>query len=464
MSANTSARLSIPTRDYSILSPRQLKIMRQRSKPPEVDRSAEIAREQGFTKHQQTQQLASLWPNTIARNRIDKQTRLQREKEAEEERQKVIDSEEKKIQKLKRQAALAEASKAEFQQRPEVRAVNSQLLQFEVEQEREMQLTFKERARIAEMKQQIADDEARAREHEEALAREEKIRRERRERALQLARDVKKQRDEREALKTEQAEADYEEELIIAAHLKRELEMEQEATLLAKQRIRKINEENLRENQQMQSYKKRMADIDKEEDRRLRQLTIDRMDREDEERAIAEKKKREKLLQSEKIFEAERQRILKEQSQQKDLLEKQIAEHFEKDVKELEQIRIKQERLNEERRKDYLESLRIKAERDKRLKEKRMNRNGETPFPIDPQMARREEEARERETRRLQTVREIYNYQVQQAREKREREAAEKERARLEYQEELRRDQNDLEIAQQYARNMLARIEAENSD
>ena len=261
MTTSASARLPIPNRDYSILSPRQLRVMRQRSKPPEVDRSAEIAREQGFAKHQQTQQLASLWPNTIARNRIDKQTRLQREKEAEEERQKVIDAEEKKIQKLKRQAALAEASKAEFQQRPEVRAVNSQLLQFEVEQEREMQLTFKERARIAEMKQQIADDEARAKEHEEALAREEKIRRERRERALQLARDVKKQRDEREALRTQQAETDYEEELIIAAHMRKELEMEQEAILRAKQLARQQNEENLRENQQMQSYKESILQI-----------------------------------------------------------------------------------------------------------------------------------------------------------------------------------------------------------
>lgn len=464
MTTSASARLPIPNRDYSILSPRQLRVMRQRSKPPEVDRSAEIAREQGFAKHQQTQQLASLWPNTIARNRIDKQTRLQREKEAEEERQKVIDAEEKKIQKLKRQAALAEASKAEFQQRPEVRAVNSQLLQFEVEQEREMQLTFKERARIAEMKQQIADDEARAKEHEEALAREEKIRRERRERALQLARDVKKQRDEREALRTQQAETDYEEELIIAAHMRKELEMEQEAILRAKQLARQQNEENLRENQQMQSYKNRMADLEKEEDRRLRQLTIDRMDKEDEEREIAEKKKREKLLQTEKIFEAERQRLIKEQSKQKDLLDKQIAEHFEKKSKELDQIRIKQERLNEERRKDFLESLRIKAERDKRLKEKRMNRNGETPFPIDPITAKREDEIREREFRRVQSARELYNYQRQQAREKRERESAEKERARLEYQEELRKDQNDLEIAQQYARNMLARIDAENSD
>jgi hypothetical protein len=67
----------------------------------------------------------SSWQNTIARNRLDRHTSLQRAAEAEEQRKLSIDGEEKKFQKLKRQARLAEAATIAFSQRPEVRAVNS---------------------------------------------------------------------------------------------------------------------------------------------------------------------------------------------------------------------------------------------------------------------------------------------------------------------------------------------------
>jgi hypothetical protein len=83
-------------------------------------------------RHLHTTRLVSSWTNTIASNRSDRQTRLQRAKEAAEARKIEMDDQERKFQKLRRQAQLAAASKSEFAQRPEVRAVHSQLLLHEV--------------------------------------------------------------------------------------------------------------------------------------------------------------------------------------------------------------------------------------------------------------------------------------------------------------------------------------------
>lgn len=458
-----SARNPIPTRDYSILSPRQFRVIKDRTKPIGTDRSAEIERQKNYQKHQTTQSLTSLWPNTIARNRIDKQTRLQREKEAEEERKKLIDAEEKKIQKLKRQASLAEASKYEFQQRPEVRAVNAQLLLHEVQEEREMQKAFRERRQLEEMKQQIREDEERALAYERAVENENKIRRERREKAIKNARELRQQRDQVRQLKQEQKAQDFEEELILAEHMKKELEVELETTRLAKLAARRHNEEQMRENSQMIQFKKKMEEIDREEDRRLIQLQIEKMDREDEQKAVEEKKKREKLIAQEAIYEAERQRQLKIKEQEKDFLDKQIAEQQEKAAREVEQVRMRQQKLIEERRRDFQESLQLKEQKQQRLKEKRIN-NGDMQFPVDPRTARAEEEAWEREQQRMQANRELALFQMRQMKEKREREKAEKERARLEIQKEIEREQQEMEMAQEYARNMLAQAQSEDYD
>ena len=94
----TTSSLALPTHNYSILSPSQYRVLRQRAQPltnPNNDAEIERARQ----KHQATSSLVAAWPNTINRNRIDRQTRLKREKEAEEERKREIDFEEKRIQK-----------------------------------------------------------------------------------------------------------------------------------------------------------------------------------------------------------------------------------------------------------------------------------------------------------------------------------------------------------------------------
>jgi hypothetical protein len=93
MTASSAA--SVPTRDYSILSPGQFHQLKQRAAPFQPDRSLEAEKELQRTRHGQMTTLVSSWTNTIARNRMDRQTRLLREKEAEEQRKVLIDEEEK---------------------------------------------------------------------------------------------------------------------------------------------------------------------------------------------------------------------------------------------------------------------------------------------------------------------------------------------------------------------------------
>ena len=57
--------------------------------PKEIDQELEICR----TRNEKTVMLVSEWQNRVARNRLDRQTRLQKEKEAEEQRKILFDEE-----------------------------------------------------------------------------------------------------------------------------------------------------------------------------------------------------------------------------------------------------------------------------------------------------------------------------------------------------------------------------------
>ena len=89
-----SESVPIPDRDYSILTPMQLRKLKQRAQPPEKNNALAEELEQTRTKHEKTMAIVSGWKNTIARNRMERQTRLQKEKEAEEQRKLQIDEEE----------------------------------------------------------------------------------------------------------------------------------------------------------------------------------------------------------------------------------------------------------------------------------------------------------------------------------------------------------------------------------
>ena len=455
-----SSLAALPTRDYSILSPSQLYLLKQRARPIQRDTSLDEEIQRRQQRHQATSSLVSAWPNTITRNRIDRQTRLQREKDAEEQRKQAIDEEEKRIKKLKREAQLSEARKAEFAQRAEVRAVNAQLLLHEVQMEREVQQSYKEKQRLIEMKKQIQEDERLEREHQQLVEKEEAIKKERRLKALEIAKGFKKQLEEKEDRIAAQKAADFEEEVIILQHNQKEAAMERQAVARQKELARKQMEESVRENDLMIRYKDQMKKIDELEDARIRQLQIELMDEEDRRKEFDEKRRRDKLLARESLIEAERQRQLATKTQQDDFLDKQLREQHEKDMKELEQIRTKQTRLLDERRRDYLQSMAIKNEMEKEKTNRKYNKQ---PFPFDGNTLL-EDQARERDMKKMQNLKDLQKFQLQQMREKKEREAAEKERERLEFLHERQKDEEELQMAHDYAKRLLEKAEAEDNE
>lgn len=450
-----SSAIPTPTRDYSILNPRQLRLLRQRAAPPQRDTTLDQEQEEMRSKHLQTQKLVTGWTNTVARNRLDRQTRLQKEAEAEEKRKQLIDQEEKKIQKLKRQAQIAEAQKAEFSQRPEVRAVNAQLLLHEVQIEREQQELQKERRKILEMKRQIAEDERLEREHAAMVAKEEKIKQERRLKAIETAKEFKKQRELKEELKMRQREEDLEDERLIAEQMAIEAEEEKIAVMQQRQLARDLMKETMSENDKMIKYKERQAQIEEIEEEKIRKMALFNIEEEERRKAIDEKRHRDKLLARQSLIEAERKRQEATKTIQQDFLDKQLAEQHEKELKEVAEITAKQNRLIEERKRDFLETNQLKAIREKEQRERKKNKR---PYPFNGDTTA-EDQARERDLQKMRNEQELRKFQIQQTKEKKEREEAERERERLEFLYEREKEQQELEEAQEYARAILAQAD-----
>ena len=457
----TNARVPLPQRDYSVLSPAALNLIKKRSKPEEPDYEAIAERERKQRTHTTMRTLVGGWRNTIASDRIERRTRLQKEAEAEEQRKVLIDQEEKRIQKLKRQAALAEAQKAEFAQRPEVRAVNSQILTQEVRMENEQIQAANERKKIEEMRKQLAFDEQHRREYEKMVENENRIRRERRERAIQVAEEFKRQKVEKEERLEHEKEENMRDEILIAEQMKLELQKEREAIIERKRIERENMMDAKRQNDLIIKYKEKMKEVEKEEDRRIRELFAKTLDEQDERREAEAKRKRDRLEAQQSLIEAEAKRQMATRQVQQDFLDKQLREQYEKDRKALAELAAKQTRLQEERRKDFLEAMALKdakkRERLERLKNKRK-------FPN----ARELEEDRlfqQRLIERQKITKDVYDFRLKQIQEKKEREAAEAERDRLEYQKMLDDDAAYLARARAYGKTVLAQAQNdENTD
>jgi hypothetical protein len=447
----TSSSLPAPTRDYAILTQGELRLLKGRASPFQPDRSLEAEKELQRTRHGQMTSLVSTWSNTIASNRLDRQTRLLREKEAEEQRKQLLDTEEKKIEKLKRQSQLAEARKSEFAQRSEVRAVNSQLLLHEVQMERELQQTFRERKRLYDMKKQIDEDEQRALEYEAQLAKERKIRQERRLAAIEAAKGFRQQRDEKEEQQQRLRDEQIEDEQVLLSQMEQEAVIEKASTIAHRQLMRQLREQNVRENEGMIVYKQRMKDIEAEEDRRIRSMAIAEMEENERRKAVDAETHRTKLLARERLIEAERQRQEATRTIHEDFLEKQLQDQYEKDRSSIAATMARSDQLSRERREEFLDSLALKAHQQEQRKQKEKKK----VFPFDGNSSE-DDAVRERDLLRAKHAKDLEGFQHDQAREKKERESAERERTRLEFIVARQKEQAEFEVAQEYAKNLLA--------
>lgn len=449
---------ALPARDYSVLTPRMLKTIQRRAKPQERDVEAEMEKQRKFEQHTATRQLVSAWPNTIARNRIDRQTRLQREKEQEEKRKQQIDEEERKIQKLKKEAAIAEAKKAAFMERQEVRAVNSQLLLNEVCLERQEQIARKEQQHIREMKRQMQEDENYHQRYLEMCEKEEKIKTERRQKAIRVAEGFKMQRQAKIEQKQKEREEDMIDELILARQMKRDLEREQKEASQRREKMKREMEENRRQNDCLITFKERQQKLEELEDQRIRELHEREMDEADRRAAEDARRKAERLNARQQLIEREARRQEAERKEQEDFLDKQIAEQYAKESAEVARHTQHERQIREERRKQYLEAMALKSAKEK---EKRLHKIAIFPFDGN---TKAEDEARERDLERARNVRDVYRFQYRQMEEKKERERAEKERERLEFNLALQKDQEELRRVQEYASKMLQNIPDDDED
>jgi hypothetical protein len=451
----------LPSRDYSILTPQQYHVVKGRSKPPEPDSEAIAEQARRKDTHTRLTTITSTWPNTIARNRLERQTRLQREAEAEEERRRQIDDEEKKVQKLRRQAKLAEASTIGFSQRPEVRSVNSQLLLHEVQLERDGQLLAKEQKRIAGERRQMEFDAEYRQQYEHMVEHEMAVLHEQEARALAVAEDLKRQKLEKEQQRQAQAEVKREEERILSDHFAWEVEQEKTAQSQARRRAKQFRTEVTARNAELLRYRESLAELEDIEEQRIKQERERVMDEEDERRAAEIKRKEEQLAARQSLIDAETRRQLATRREQQDFLDKQLEAQHEKEQQEIDEILEKRRRLAEERRREFLES---RALVDKKHKTKKQREADRSEFPLPP--APEDAEMERRALARQKAARDAQDFQRQQIQEKKEREAAERERERLEWNHKFQQDEAFLHRAQEYACDLLkkAQEDEDNSD
>jgi hypothetical protein len=452
----------LPTRDYSVLSPRQYRIVKNRSKPPKPDLEAIAEQERRKETHSRLTTLTSAWQNTIARNRLERQTRLQREVEAEEDRRRALDAEEAKVQKLKRQAKLAEAASLSFAQRPEVRAVNSQLLLHEVQLERDEQILAKERKRLAQQRGDIEFDEEHKRRYEGMLGNEMRLLNAKRARDLECAEQQRRQRQQKADEKAQDLATKRQDEVILAEHFAWELEQERMAQREARRRAKRFQAEVAARNAEMVRYRETLGELADEEDRRLAKEREQVMDEEDARRAAEAKRKQDRLDERQRLIDIEARRQMETKKTHEDFLDKQLAQQHEKERREVGALVADRRRLADERRAEFLQSRELM---DAKKKTKTRRQFERSPFPIAAPTPE-EQEMERRLQERVKAAKDTQEFQRQQAKEKKEREDAERERDRVEFNYRIEQDRAFLRRAQQYATDLLkkAKEDEDNTD
>lgn len=445
----------IPARDYSILTPRQLATVRKIALGRADNEEEELKRQRELA-HQKTKELVSNWNNTIASSRRDRLARLQKEKEREEERKREIDEQDAKYRKLQKEAQLAAAKKLAFQNSPEVRAVNSQLLLAECLEERHEQRLLKEKKKIMEMHRQTKEDMEAQKRYEQMIENEQRIRAERKRKAQLNAQSIIQQREDRIRRKEIEREENLEDDRILRIENERIAREEKLKEEEAKKKQRLIAEEWKNQNGALQEIKKRKKLIELEEDKKILAEAERRMDEEDRRKKEEEEKRLQATRERQKLIDMEAERQMKIKKKQNDFLDKQIDEQLKKEEASIRSITEKREKLAAERRKEMLDAVRIQNQKRERKAEKKK---------IYPDFDEAEEQLiiKRIEQKRNRGI-EVAEFQKKQAAEKREREAALREREKLEYNEEIRKVEVDMEIARQYAKKLIEKEKEINPD
>ena len=435
-------------KNTAVLSAAVMARIRQRSRPQEVDRTAELEHTNALAKHTRAMQVTSTGAKSSVNERKARMGRLQKLAEEHEAELQKLDEQERQIRKAEREEQLKRAEWIAFQQKPEIRAINAQLMLTEAVKGRQRQILMNERKKQIEQEREEAwleSEKARWAAEEE---RERELARQRRQKAIEVAEGFKKQRMEVEELKMQRKQDEADEEQLLATEAKRLLEEETLAEIRKKEQTMKNLKDAMECNNTLIAWKNKMKQLEAIDDARVREEKW-RLDEERDARELADKKRREdKQNALEGLIKRQQQNLEEIKARQQQFDASQYELQYEKDRKQMEELRLKQERLREERRQDFLEAQRKIEAKKKMAKLKQV-------YPPDEATTRAEEASWALEAQRAQGRKELAEFQKQQALEKREREAAEKERRKLEFQQQLELDAEKSLEAQQYAREML---------
>jgi hypothetical protein len=418
-----------------------------------IDNTAELERQRMSAIHEHTLAVTETWANSIANERKARITRLEREAQQREEALKAVDDDERKFQKARRKELLKHAELQGFEQRPEVRAVHSQLLLHEVTRERQRQLLLKEHQQNVE---DLKEDEYAAeqrRKFQEFEAKEREVQEQRRRKAIEVAAGVKQQKMEAEERKRMEREDERIQESLASEEAARLVHEDKKAEISRREQAGQHVREVAAANRQMIGWKERQAEIERIEDERITAQKY-ALDDAMEARQMAElQRKQTRQAEIDRLIARQQETMRAIQSQNEGFDDRQYEKQMEKDLKEIRDLRAKEVRLAKERREDFLISrAKIEAKRE-RVKEK-------VQFPPDEAVLMQEDGALVREQERAQAVKDLAEFRRQQAEEKRQREEAEKERTRLEFNRQIELTQAKTADAQDYARVILREAHA----
>lgn len=434
-------------KNTTILTAKEMNLIRHRASPIDYEETMERDTKR-ITRHENLQNVTSNWKNTINGIRQDRLTRLQKEKDQHEKELQIIDQQEEQRRKKERKDQIARAEDMRFQEKAEVRAVNSKLLLHEVYRQRHKQMLIKERQKRINQEKEEAYAREEKRKFEEAEAHERELARQRREKAKQVAEGFRMQRQEAEDRKRRERKEEIEEEYILARENKRLLAQEQKEIEARKQHAQRLYEESMKQNESLLSFKNQQQKLDELEEEKLRKQKIALDEEMDRRQAEERRKRQEKQDHLDRLIERQCQELAKVKAQQQEFDDKQYELQWEKDKKEVENLKSKQIQFYEERRKDYLDAKARIEERKKRSKIK-------TTFPLSDAERQAEDELTQLDKKKMDNLKQLAEFQRQQAREKREREEAEREKEKLEYQRQVQLEQEQLIEAQEYAKEML---------
>ncbi|OHT03565.1 Coiled-coil domain-containing protein 173 [Tritrichomonas foetus] len=435
-------------KDTAILTARDVDRIRRRARPIEEDSTTEREKLTRTRNHQKLTDTTRTWKNTINGIRQERLSRLQREKENREMQQQMIDDEERQYQKDQRRALINKAENLKFQEKPEVRAVNSKLLLHEVTKQRQRQMLMRERQLQIQQEKEDEWNRQEKRRLEEAEEREREKERQRREKAKRVAEGFRQQRLEAEERRIQNRIDEIQEEALLAKEAKRLLKEEQRQVQMRKEQAQKLYEESMRQNESLLAWKNQQKMLDELEEEKIRQQKI-ALDEENDRRRAAERKRRQdEQDQMDRMIQRQCETLAQIKAKQQEFDDRQYELQWKKDQRQVEELKAKEIRMREERRKEYLEAT-------AKLEEKRKRDKLKAIFPLSDAERKAEDELLKLDRERADNLKELANFQMKQAQEKREREEAQREKERLEYQRMIQIEEEKLMEAQEYAKEML---------